>query len=84
MLRLHVAYNFGCSALYNLPWRASVSSHIRFDVTFLPFEALSWKNMCLFLEKRRKFNKVWLHAMMQSDCLLSLFFEIYNPILLCV
>jgi len=23
----HVAYNFGCRALYNLPWRASVSSH---------------------------------------------------------
>jgi len=22
-----VAYNFGCRALYNLPWRASVSSH---------------------------------------------------------
>jgi len=25
--RLRVAYNFGCRALYNLPWRASVSSH---------------------------------------------------------
>jgi len=24
---LHVAYNFGCRALYNMPWRASVSSH---------------------------------------------------------
>jgi len=22
-----VAYNFGCRALYNLPWQASVSSH---------------------------------------------------------
>jgi len=27
MQRLRVAYNFGCRALYNLPWRASVSSH---------------------------------------------------------
>jgi len=27
MQRLRVTYNFGCRALYNLPWRASVSSH---------------------------------------------------------
>ena len=27
MQRLRVAYNFGCRALHNLPWRASVSSH---------------------------------------------------------
>jgi len=27
MQRLRVAYNFGCRALYHLPWRASVSSH---------------------------------------------------------
>jgi len=27
MQRLRVAYNFGCRALYNLPWRASVGSH---------------------------------------------------------
>ena len=27
MQRLRVAYNFGCRALCNLPWRASVSSH---------------------------------------------------------
>ena len=27
MQRWRVAYNFGCRALYNLPWRASVSSH---------------------------------------------------------
>jgi len=27
MQRLRVVYNFGCRALYNLPWRASVSSH---------------------------------------------------------
>ena len=25
--RLFGAYNFGCKALYNMPWRASVSSH---------------------------------------------------------
>jgi len=27
MQRLRVAYNFGCRVLYNLPWRANVSSH---------------------------------------------------------
>jgi len=27
MQRLRVVYNFGCIALYNLPWRASVSSY---------------------------------------------------------
>jgi len=27
MQTLRVAYNFGCRALYNLPWRASVNSH---------------------------------------------------------
>jgi len=27
MQKLRVAYNFGCRALYNLPWRARVSSH---------------------------------------------------------
>jgi len=27
MQRLRVAYNFGYRALYNLPWRVSVSSH---------------------------------------------------------
>ena len=27
MQRWRVPYNFGCRALYNLPWRASVSSH---------------------------------------------------------
>ena len=36
MQRLRVAYNFGCRALYNLPWRASVTVPTRFNVTFLP------------------------------------------------
>ena len=27
MQRLRVAYNFGCRALHNLPWRANVNSH---------------------------------------------------------
>ena len=27
MQKLRVAYNFGCTAIYNLPWRANVSSH---------------------------------------------------------
>ena len=38
----------------------------------------------LFLKRCRKSNNVWLHALMQSDCLYSsLFFEHYNRILLC-
>jgi len=36
MQKLRVAYNFGCKALYNLPWRTGVSSHdsslVRFNV----------------------------------------------------
>ena len=36
---LRVAYNFGCRALYNLPWRASVSSH-QVQCNIPTFEAL--------------------------------------------
>ena len=39
MQRLRVAYNFGCRALYNLPWRASVSSH-QVQCNIPTFEAL--------------------------------------------
>ena len=83
MQRLRVAYNFGCRALYNLPWRASVSSHqVQCNnVTFLP---LLRKYKYLFLERCRKSNNIWLRALVQSDCLYSsLFFEHYNRILLC-
>jgi len=48
--RLHVAYNFCCRALYNLPWRASVSSH-QVQCNIPTFEALLRKNVYLFLEK---------------------------------
>jgi len=83
MQRLRVAYNFGCRALYNLPWRASVSSHqVQCNIT--TFEALLRKYKHLFLERCRKSNNVWLRALIQSDCLYSsLFFEHYNRILLC-
>jgi len=48
------------------------------------FEALLRKKQYSFLERCRKSNNVWLHALMQSDCLCSsLFFEHYNRILLC-
>ena len=69
--------------LYNLPWRASVSSHqVRCNIP--AFEDLLRKYKYLFLEKCRKSNNVWLRALMQSDCLYSsLFFEHYNRILLC-
>ena len=83
MQRLRVAYNFGCRALCNLPWRASVSSH-QVQCNIHTFEALLRKYKYLFLEKCRKSNNLWLCALMQSDCLYSsLFFEHYNRILLC-
>jgi len=46
--RLHVAYNFGCSALYNLPWRVSVSSHLA-ECNIPTFEAFLWQNVSCFL-----------------------------------
>jgi len=47
---LRMAYNFGCRALYNLPWRASVSRH-QVQCNIPPFEALLRKNVYLFLQK---------------------------------
>jgi len=83
MQRLRVAYNFGCRALYNLPWRASVSSH-QVQCSIPTFEVLLRKYKYLFLERCRKSNNIWLRALMLSDCLYSsLFFEHYNRILLC-
>ena len=83
MQRLRVGYNFGCRALYNLPWRASVSSH-QVQCNTPTFEALLRKYKYLFLEICRKSNNLWLRALMQSDCLYSsLFFEHYNRTLLC-
>jgi len=79
MQRLRVAYNFGCRALYNLPWRASVSSH---DSCNIPtFEALLRKNMHLFLERCKRSNNVMV-ACFDAVRLLysSLFFEHYNRI----
>jgi len=83
MQRLRVACNFGCRALYNLPWRASVNNH-QVQCNIPTFEALLRKYTYLFLERFRKSNNIWLCALMQSDCLYSsLFFERYNRILLC-
>jgi len=83
MKRLRVAYNFGCRALYNLSWKAIVSSH-QVQCNIPTFEALLRKNTHLFLERCRKSNNIWLRTLMQSDCLYSsLFFEHYNRILLC-
>jgi len=83
MQRLRAAYNFGCRTRYSLPWRASVSSH-QVQCNIPTFEAVLRKNTYLFLERHRKFNNIWLRALMQSDCLyLSLFFEHYNRISLC-
>ena len=83
MWRLRVAYDFGCKALYNLPWRASVSGH-QVQCSIPTLEALLRKNTYLFFERCRKSNNVWLRALMKSDYLYSsLFFEHYNRILLC-
>ena len=48
MQTLRVAYNFGCRALYNLPWRASVSSH-QVQCNIPTFEALLRK--CTYFSK---------------------------------
>ena len=83
MQRWRVAYNFGCRTLYNLPWRASVSSH-HVQCNIPAYEAIIRKYKYLFLERCRKSRNAWLRALMQSDCLnSSLFFEHYNRILLC-
>jgi len=83
MQRLRVAYNFGCRALYNLPWRASVSSH-QVQCNIPAFDALLRKYTYLFLERCRKSNNIWLCALMQSDRLYSsLCFKHCNRILLC-
>jgi len=83
MQKLRVAYNFGCRALYNLLWILSVSSH-QIQCNIPIFEALLLKSTYLFLERCRKSNNIWLHALMQSNCLYSsTFFEHYNRILLC-
>ena len=63
MQRLRVAYNFGCRALYNLPWRASVSSH-QVQCNIPTCEALLRKYKYLFLERCRKSNNLWLRALM--------------------
>jgi len=77
MQRLCVAYNFGCRALYNLPRRASVSSH-QVQCSIPAFETLLWKYTYLFLKK------LWKYTYLPSDCLYSsLFFEHYNRIVLC-
>jgi len=58
MQRLRVAYNFGCAALYNLPWRAGVSTH-QVQCNIPTFEALLRKYTYLFLERCRKPNNIW-------------------------
>ena len=59
MQRLRVAYNFGCRALYNLPWIVSVSSY-QVQCSIPTVEALLRKNTYLFLERCRKSNNIWL------------------------
>ena len=62
MQRLRVAYNYGCRALYNLLWRASVSSH-QVQCNIPTFEALIRKNTYLFPERYIKCNNIWLRAL---------------------
>jgi len=60
---LRVANNFGCRALYKLPWRASVSLVVvRFNATFL----LLW----LYCEKMYTSFMNDAVARMHSDCLI--------------
>jgi len=44
MQRLRVAYSCGCRALYDLPWRASVSSH-QVQCNIPTFQAFLRKNL---------------------------------------
>jgi len=70
MQRLRVAYNFGCIALYNLPWRVSDIA-IRLSgsmVKISTFEALSGSNSCIwgpvtkiYVPVSRKMQKVSQH-----------------------
>jgi len=62
MQRSHVAYNFGCRALHNVPWRVSVSSH-QVQCNIPTFDALVRKNMYLFRERCRKYNNIWLREL---------------------
>jgi len=62
MQRIRVTYNFACSALYNLPWRASVSSH-QVQCNIATFAALLRKNIHLLLERCRKSNNLCLRAL---------------------
>jgi len=59
MQRLRVAYNIGCRALYNLPWRVSVSSD-QVQCSIPTFEALlrKYTYAYLFLERCKKSNNV--------------------------
>jgi len=51
MQRLRVTYNFGCRALCNLPWKASIISvAIRFNITFLPLRPSYEKISTCFLK----------------------------------
>jgi len=59
MLSWRLVCNFWCKALYNLPWRASVSSH-QVQRKIPAFDTSLWKNVYLFLERCRKSNNGWL------------------------
>ena len=50
--RLLTAYNVGCRAPQNLPWRASVSNH-QVQCNIPTFETLLRKNVYLFLQRCR-------------------------------
>jgi len=51
--------------------RLLVVTNHQVQCNILIFEALLQKNVYLFLEQCRKSNNVWLHALMQSECLYS-------------
>jgi len=83
MQRLRVAYNFGCRALYNLPWRASVSSH-QVQCNIPTFEALLRKYTSCFskdAENLTTYGDVLWRS--QIVCIRPYFFEHYNRVLHC-
>ena len=63
--RSRLSYNFVCRALYNLPWRVSVTSR-QVQCNIPSFEVLLRKKFIPVSWK--KSNNAWLRVLMKSDC----------------
>ena len=83
MQRLRVAYNFGCKALYNLPWRASVSSH-QAQCNIPTFEALLRKyKYCTCFSKGAENLTTYGYVLWCSQIVCTRHYSLNTIILLC-